>query len=200
MEEYKSVSKYLKKKKEKFNLKKVLFNILIKISICIILILIVLIMLKIDKNSNQVIHKYLYEKNINFAKINELYQKYLGDILPFQSIVEEPIKEVFSEEITYEEASIYKNGVKLTTSTNYLVPILESGVIVFIGEKEDFGKTVIIQQVDGINVWYGNIDNLNVNLYDYVSKGEFLGETKDDTLYLLFEKDGKYLNYKDYIK
>lgn len=200
MNEYKSVAKLLGKQKEKTGFKKFLSKLLIRLLICIVLLLIVLIILKIDKNSNQVIHQYLYEHNINFAGINKLYKKYFGDILPLESIAKDPDKQVFNEKITYEEASIYKNGVKLTTDKNYLVPILESGVVVFIGEKEDFKKTVIIQQVDGINVWYGDLTNLNVDLYDYVSKGEFLGETVNDNLYLLFEKDGKYLDYKDYLK
>lgn len=199
MNEYKSVAKYLSKKKNSLNIKRKCLVFVSKILICIVFLLIFLIVLKKDENGNQLIYKYLYENNINFASINNLYQKYFGDILPLQSIANEPIKQVFSEKITYTNASIYKNGVKLEVSNNYLVPILESGVVVFIGQKDDFNNTVIIQQVDGTNVWYGNIDNLNVNLYDYVSKGEFLGESIDNNLYMLFEKDGEYLDYKNYL-
>ena len=36
-------------------------------------------------------------------------------------------------------------------------------------------------------------------MYDYVNKGDFLGEVKDNILYLVFEKDGVFLNYKEYI-
>ena len=199
MNEYKSVAKYLSKKKNSLNIKRKCLVFVSKILICIVFLLIFLIVLKKDENGNQLIYKYLYENNINFASINNLYQKYFGDILPLQSIANEPIKQVFSEKITYTNASIYKNGVNLEVSNNYLVPILESGVVVFIGQKDDFNNTVIIQQVDGTNVWYGNIDNLNVNLYDYVSKGEFLGESIDNNLYMLFEKDGEYLDYKNYL-
>lgn len=199
MNEYKSVTKYLNRKKQSSNIKRKFLVFASKILICIVLLLIFLIVLKKDENTNQIIYKYLYENNIDFASINNLYKKYFGDILPFQSIANEPVKQVFNEKITYTDASIYKNGVKLEVDNNYLIPILESGVVVFIGQKDDFNNTVIIQQVDGINVWYGNINNLNVNLYDYVSKGEFLGESIDNSLYLLFEKDGEYLDYKDYI-
>ena len=38
-----------------------------------------------------------------------------------------------------------------------------------------------------------------VNLWDYIEKGTLLGETKDNKLYLVFSKNGEYLNYKDYI-
>ena len=36
--------------------------------------------------------------------------------------------------------------------------------------------------------------------YDYVEKNAYLGTTKDSTLYLLYQKDGKFLDYKEYLK
>ena len=200
MNEYKSVSKYLSKKREKFNFKRFISKFLIRVMICIILFLVGLIVLKYDKSKDGVITKYLTENNINFASINKIYQKYLGNILPFQGIAKENTEKVFNEKISYTEANIYKDGVKLTVDDNYLVPIVESGVVVFLGEKEDFGKTVIIQQVNGVDVWYGNLTNINVNIYDYVSKGEFLALVEGNALYMQFVKDGKYLDYKEYLK
>ena len=80
-----------------------------------------------------------------------------------------------------------------------MVPALESGIIIFIGEKENYGETIIIEQTNGIDVFYSNITKNNFKLYDYVEKGTYLGETKDDKLYLIFQKNGEVLNYKDYI-
>ena len=68
-----------------------------------------------------------------------------------------------------------------------------------IGEKEDYGSTIIVEQTNGIDVFYGNININNINMYDYVKKGSLIGEVKTDKFYLVFFKDGKYLNYKDYI-
>lgn len=50
-----------------------------------------------------------------------------------------------------------------------------------------------------MDVFYGNIKNDNINLYDYVEKGELLGEVSGNKLYLVFQKDGKYLDYKEFI-
>ena len=36
-------------------------------------------------------------------------------------------------------------------------------------------------------------------MYDYIEEGTLLGETKDNYLYMVFAKEGKFLNYKDYI-
>lgn len=198
--EYKSIQKYINKNKNKTKkTKHTLYKFIIRLFICILLILGTLIFLKYDKNGKQIIYKYLYQNNINFATINNWYQEHFGDIIPFQNKVKEKTKLVFNEDLVYKDASIYKNGVKLNVEENYLVPIIESGIVVFIGNKDDYGKTVIIEQVDGVNVWYGNIDNINVSLYDYVSKGELLAEASN-TFYMAFQKNGKFLKYQDYLK
>ena len=73
-------------------------------------------------------------------------------------------------------------------------------MVTFVGEKENYGNTIIIEQVDGVSLWYSNIDKENVKLYDYVEKGSLLGEVKGNTLYLVYKKDDNVLNYEDYLK
>ena len=195
---YKSIEKYLSKKEKKPKKNK-LYNFLIKLFICILILLACLIYLKQDKTANNKLYNFLYKNNISLSSLNNWYQKKFGDILPFQSITKNKEQQVFSETLKYKSASIYKDGVKLEVEENYLVPVLESGIVVFEGNKDDYGKTIIIEQIDGIDVWYGNLKNVNVNLYDYCQKGEFLGEANKN-LYMVFQKEGKYLNYKNYIK
>ena len=195
--EYKSVNKYLGKNKE--NKKSPIYGFFTKLLICTIIFLSLLVFLKYDKNGKQIIHKYLYENNITLPSINAWYKKHFGDITPFQNLVKDNTKLVFNEHLSYDNVSVYKNGIKLYVDKNYLIPIIESGIVVFIGNKDDYGKTVIIEQTDGVLVWYGNVDNINVSLYDYVSKGEFLAEA-NDSFYMVFQKDGKYIKYEDYLK
>ena len=91
------------------------------------------------------------------------------------------------------------DGVKLTVSDKYLVPNQLSGLVVFIGKKDGYGNTIIIQQANGIDLWYGNIDVTNVKLYEYVEEGTLIGTTKDNILYLVYKKDGKVIDYQKYI-
>ena len=193
MNNYKFVSKYVNEKKNNKFIKfvnKILFLFLI--------FLIGLIIMKFDKNGSNVIHNYLNEKNINFAYFNNLYKKYFGDILPFESVVSKNNMEVFNDDISYNTANKYVDGVSLDVGENYLVPIMNDGVVVFSGEKDDYGQTVIVQQSDGVLVWYGNLSSVNVNIYDYVNKGEFLGEVNKN-LYLVFQGEDGFLDYKKYI-
>ena len=145
-------------------------------------------------------YQYVFEKNFSFASLNQTYQKYFGSPIPFfDQLIEEPTKAVFNEELTYKSTKKYQDGVKLTVDNDLLIPSLESGIVVFIGEKEGYGDTLIIQQANGIDCWYGNVKNLSVKLYDYVEKGSAIGEVNGKELYLVFKKDGAVLDYKNYI-
>ena len=141
------------------------------------------------------ISKYIYEDSINFTSFKKIYNKYFGKYLGEK----EETEEVFSEKLAYSKDSLYKDGVKLSVNTGYMVPALESGIVIFEGEKKDYGYTVIIEQINGIDVWYSNIEPKNVKMYDYVKKGDLIGEAKTANIYILFEENGKFLDYKKYI-
>lgn len=198
----KNKSKY-NSKIQKINFKKkYLKSFLYKFLVSMVLVLGVLIVTKTNNEYKSVIKQNVYEKNLNFAKINTLYTKYLGPILPFKDLklFKSEVKTTFNEELQYLEINKYNDGIKLTVEENYLVPIQESGMVVFTGVKEGYGNIVIIQQTNGVDLWYGNLNTINVNLYDYVEKGKLLGEVAGNELYLVYQKDGKYVDYKEYIK
>ena len=88
--------------------------------------------------------------------------------------------------------------VCLNVDYQYLVPSLDNGIVIFVGTKEDYGNTVIIQQENGIDVWYSNLEEVNIKLYDYIKKGSLIGMA-DQKLYLVFVKDGEIIDYHKYI-
>ncbi|MDD2434995.1 MAG: M23 family metallopeptidase [Bacilli bacterium] len=169
-----------------------------KVLVVIVITLMMLIALKSNTNFKTLFYKEVYDTHFSFATVNHLYQTYFGSSLPFKDFFENS-KPVFSEKLSYTETSVYKDGVKLTVSKNYLVPNQLSGLVVFIGEKEGYGPTIVIQQVNGVDLWYANVNNVSVKLYDYVEQGELLGTTIDNSLYLVYKKDGVVLNYEDYL-
>ena len=144
----------------------------------------------------------IFDKNFSFAKVNEVYTKYLGSALPFKDvkIFKEETKTTFEEKLNYNEANKYLDGVKLTVEKNYLVPIQESGLVVFIGEKEGYGNIVIVQQVDGVDMWYGNLNTENVELYDYIDKGSNIGISDDESLFLVCKKAGEFIDCEEYLQ
>ncbi len=187
--EYRSIKKFRNKNSKKP-------SIVNKFMLLIIIVLGVMTIIKIDENNTGTINKFLSKNNISFAAIKNWYQSKIGNVLPFEGDSEIP---VFSSKIEYEELIEIDYGVKLEVGENYLVPVLENGIIVFIGKKEECGNTVIIKQTDGVEAWYCNIENITASIYDYVEKDEFLGETIDNNLFLYFYKDEEVIDYKKYI-
>lgn len=201
MDEYKSVQKYLNKTKKQEPKKNLFLNSALNhILISAILLLGCLCVIKINPNFKEWVDKNVYNTNFSFAQINSTYEKYLGSIIPFTNISNENTQLVFNEKLVYENKESYKDGVKLTVSSNYLVPVLESGIIVFIGDKDNYGKTIIIQQVNGIDLWYVGVENNNLKIYDYIEKGSLLGETINNEMYLFYQKAGEFLDYKEYLE
>ena len=167
--------------------------------VLVIVVLICLIFLKSNADLRNTVYKKVFQNNMSFAKINEIYKKYFGSSLPFSNDNSEKTKLVSDINLEYSSNEKYKDGVKLIVKDGYLVPSMDKGLVIFKGEKEGYGNTVIIQRPDNVEVWYANLKNISVSLYDYIKKGDYLGEANGTSIYLVFQKEGKTLDYQKYI-
>lgn len=190
------INKNSSKKSNDNNLKKYFKGLVIRLLIVVLLFLTALIACKCNSQIKDKVYKYLYTEDISFTKIKKIYNKYLGGILPIKKEVD--TEKVFQEKLKYTDLSIYQDGIKLSVGNNYLVPALQEGMVVFVGDKENYGNTIIVEDLDGVRYWYGNITTSSLKLYDYIEKGSLIGETSTN-LYLVFSKDDNYLDYEKYI-
>lgn len=168
-----------------------------RILLSIILVISISISIKLDDNNTKIINKYLFEDSLKFTKINNWYQERVGKLIP--DVKTEDTLVFNSDDIKLHSYTKYHDGVKITLSKNSPISSLNGGIVIFMGNKDSYGNTIIIQGNDGIDYWYGSITNSNINLYDYIEKNTLIGETNEDYLYLILQKDGKYLNYEEYI-
>lgn len=173
-------------------------KIFTKVLISIIFFLVSMIFINYSDSNRNLFNKYFFEQNFNFNYFTNLYNKYFGEILPPQEDVNDD-KMVFNETMSYKNIDPYLDGFSLEVSQNELVPILQSGLIVFVGVKEGYGNTIIIQGIDGVDIWYSNVNLNGYTLYDYVEKGKVLGEATDSHINLVFNKNGTFLGYEEYI-
>lgn len=178
---------------------KYLKNLLSRILITIIIVLVSVIFVNSSDKNLEFYKEKILTKTFSFAPFKNWYQKNFGDVIPIK-IENEQTKTVFDNELVYSNIEKYENGFKLTVTNNSLISNITSGIVVYIGKKDNYGNTIIIQGIDGVDIWYGNITNTDLALYDYVEKETIIGETKDEFLYLVLNKDGEYLNYEEYIK
>ena len=169
---------------------------------CLFLIVIFLVLAILSKSSvefKNYIYKNIYTDNISFSKIKKIYNKYLGGVVPLKKISNDTYP-VFKEKLEYNDISKYLDGVKLEVGDNYLVPVINSGLVLYIGQKDGYNNTVIVEGENGVDIWYGNMSNVSLKLYDYVEAGSLLGEVNNNTLYLVYSEDNDFLNVEDYLQ
>lgn len=188
--------KYKKAYYKKHHLVKRKYKFVNKLLVLGILFVGVLITVKVNPTAASWVKTHVYMDNFSFAQIENWYNKYIGGIF---SSNDDEVTQVFSGTIPYTSLEPYYDGVRLKVSSGSVVESLLSGIIVSIGETEHYGNTIVVEQVDGVSIWYGNVDVSDVKLYDYVEKGQILGMSRSEDLYLVLMKDGAYLNYQDYV-
>lgn len=190
----------IKKEEEKSDsyLHKLIFWTMIKILVVVILFLASLIYIKQSDKNKENYKRVVYNNSLSFAKIYNVYKEYLGDVIPFKNTLNDNTKLVSNEKITYEKITKENDGYMLTVSSSYTVPSIKSGIVIKVDKKSSYKTMITIQDKNGLNITYGCLNNVNVKLYDYVEKGEILGSA-DKKLYLIFEKDDKYLSYEEYL-
>lgn len=195
MEDYLNNAK--KRRNNNISFKKVNFNfkpIITKFLLATIFFLVSIIYTNMSDSNLLLYKEYVLTESMPFTKIKGWYEDLFGEVLP----KDDNNKMVMNGHLVYKSIDKYMDGEVLTLSNKTLINNLTNGIVVFIGEKDNYGNTIIIQGADGADVWYGNITNVSVKLYDYVEKDKLIGETKDDKLYLVIKKDNEYIKYEDY--
>lgn len=177
---------------------KYISNLFTRTLVAVIVVLISAIYVNASDKNLKSFKENLFEKSLSFNKVSSAYNKVFGNVMPLE-LDKGTTKSVFNEGISYSDITNYENGYKLTL-TNSMVTSLYDGIVVFIGEKEGYGNTIIVQGSNGVDIWYGNVTNVGVSLYDYIDKDTMLGESVDSNLYLVFNKENQFLGYEEYLK
>ena len=188
---------YLKRIKSNKN-KNYRESIIKRTLLSVIFILIILITSNLSDKFKSLVKNELLENTFNFSKINALYKKYVTKINPIKPEGDDTSLVSSAHGLNYSKSEDYLDGVKLTVDSEYPVKMLDSGLVVYIGEKEGYGSCIVVKQSNGIDVIYGNITDTNIKVYDYIEKGTIIGNA-NEYLYLVFQKEGETLDYKKYI-
>jgi len=132
------------------------------------------------------------EQDFKFATVAKWYEDSFGKplaLLPFpeeektenKEVVDKPNSiPVFSGKVL---ENFEKNGQGIMVETTNGAPVeaMNAGTVVFAGVREGTGKTVIIQHADQTESWYGNLDEINVSLYDLIETESIVGTASEST-------------------
>lgn len=171
--------------------KKEVFLFKVLASACLVLIVAIIYRSPSEKAvSVQQYVKHTMEQEFQFAAVSDWYEDQFGKplaLLPAKNADEESENEVASGSQYALPASgkiledFGDNGqrIMIEIGKGAGVEAMNEGLVHFVGMKEGFGKTVIVQHGDKSETWYGNLDKIDVNLYEYISKGAKVGTAMD---------------------
>lgn len=131
---------------------------------------------------------YSLEEEFQFAAVSKWYEEQFGEPLAlFEPKAEESENSQNangSDQLAAPASgkvleSFEDNGQGIMVETDLpSVEAMNEGIIIEAGEKADTGLTIVLQHADGTKSWYGNLDKIDVALYDFVEKGKELGKIK----------------------
>ncbi|WP_070120808.1 M23 family metallopeptidase [Bacillus marinisedimentorum] len=158
-----------------------------------------------------------FEQEFQFAAVSTWYKDTFGTpvaLLPEKEAEREGTPAGDKLESSYDYAvpviggkvteSFEKNGegIHLETGGNSAVEAVKEGIVIFAGQKEEFGNTVIIQHADGTKTWetwYGNLEDIDVRLYDFIETKTRIGTVKQGdsgagSFYFAIKQDGDFID------
>lgn len=153
--------------------------------------------------------------NVDVDQVRTAYQNLVGretEFLPRLLAREENRKDTDDQYVlpvsgarvisTYNEK---QRGIVLETGSTLPVEVVKEGWVTFVGEREGLGLTVIINHGQGEESWYGRLQEVNVQLYDWVEQGQVVGTTSvpdgqdKGILFFALRKDAQFINPLDVI-
>lgn len=130
-----------------------------------------------------------FEQDFQFATVANWYETQFGKPL---ALLPEQQKDRSKQPAVQEQAEEYAvpatgrivepftndgKGVIIETDPAAMIDCIKDGFVVYIGERDHLGKTVIVQHHDGSESWYGHLHEVDVALYDYIKSGDPIGKS-----------------------
>lgn len=130
-------------------------------------------------------------KNDSINYIEDLRTKITGGKTFENKIKQDYVQPIDGKVISHYGAKGKNKGVDISGNDNEYVKNIYNGTVENVGEDKDTGKYVLIDNGDGIESKYSNIDSIEVKRGDGVTKGEAIGKIKksgdESKAYLHFE-------------
>jgi len=157
--------------KEKLVLKPIIKKSILKCLWSIVFVLIGMILSKNNDSMKEMIKKRVYETSFPVMDIRKIYQKY------FSTIEYPTTQPVF-------------HNINKSLKENDTIYAVESGIVIGLDNDK-----IILEQVDGVVATYSSIENSQLKIYDYLEKGEKIGEAKENSN-ISFSKEGEPYEYQ----
>lgn len=177
--------KYKNKNKKELNF---LDRFLYKLVIGMTIVVIIMIGNRINLFSLEKVKNCLSE-NFNILKIVKVFNSPNHTLIPLD---EDNSLEVIN--MDYTNFSIIDGGRRINLNDS-LVKNIKVGIVVKIIKEDTY--SVYIKGIDGLEYIYRDLENIDLNIYQYVKTGQTIGQAKKDSFDLFVMSKGNLINLDD---
>jgi len=171
-----------KNKKNSRSLKSIIKKLFSKLFTVIIFTMIIVTCSNYSPSFKKFIINDVLNNSMDFSRFNKIVGK-VTNVFSNKKVMN------VSSNIELNKKEKYKDGYKYILNGKEDVYVKDSGIVTYIGNKDGYNNTIVIQQSNGYYAWYGNISE-KIKLYDYVEKGSVIGSADEEYYFALF-KDNK---------
>lgn len=187
-----------------------------------ILFFVVLVSFKLPVPGSNEAHLYVQKaltQEWNFSRASAWYEQTFGSLPSFlpafgdhtgeTAAVSGKTLKTFNTPVRGTVAAPYTPDhrfVILQTEAGLNVSAMESGRVLFAGNREQTGNTIVIQHAGGLQTTYGQLQQVKWERNDWIQSGETVGTVAKDSasgrgsLYFAVMKDKDYVNPADVVK
>lgn len=189
------------------NKKNFSISILYKAIFSVALFLFSFVMLKTDIFTMEKTKLFLLQSlqtEFPFAMVHEWYIENLG--VPLSLVPQEHMVIDFADDSLHspiigdviESFQTNGAGIIISPQNESVIHAVNKGIVIFAGNKDDIGKTIVIQHADGTETTYGMLSTIDVHLYQFVETNQVIA-TKDPsdenkTVFFSIEKGNHYID------
>jgi stage IV sporulation protein FA len=154
----------------------------------------------------------VYNSEFQFASIQKWYEDRFGSPIAFlPQIIQKKGTEGNENYAVPASGKVLQSfktdgqGILIQTELNQKVEAIKDGTVIFVGEKNQLGNTVIVQHADGSESWYGKLGSINVKYLERVDSKKVLGTVSPNeegnlgTYYFAIKMGEKFIDPKKVI-
>lgn len=160
------------------------YNYMIKMMVAIMMGIGVMTFFKASPEQTA-IKKFIME-DLNGSTLIKQMSTYFS---PFFNQKEDSIEVSSNLDIQWIDKNYYKGASNQVT-------MLTEGTVIYKGHQDILKDYIIVQGINGLKITYGQVSDLNLNLYDYVHIGDSVGVYEKQFI-MIFEYDNKEITYEE---
>lgn len=142
------------------------------------------------------IHRIMSQQ-FPFLTFKQTYESVFGSAVPFLLHDDGNYTDVIQ---VAEESSFLTGAIVERTTQGWWVQVAnqtavknpDNGFVLFCGNQDPYGKTIIIQLENNREMWIGHIEKCDVPMYSFIQKGEHIGKSKDNLLFIALKHEGQW--------